>query len=101
MSPDGFTMRAFLTLAVATAIAITSVGYVAGSTPELVMMKSSIGMMAVGAIGWMASLIVSRSSERELNESFEGKESGGRMADGKGANVDFTVSEAASGDHTA
>lgn len=80
----------FLVLAVATSLVIVTVGAAAGSEPEWVMLKASVGLMAVGTIGWMLSAVVSASAvSDDFGESLE--------AD-KGANVDLELPEAVPGD---
>lgn len=80
----------FLVLAVATSLVIVTVGCAAGSEPEWVMLKASVGLMAVGTVGWVLSAVVSASAVNDdFDESFD--------AD-KGANVDLELPEAVPGD---
>ncbi len=48
----------FLTLAVATSLAVGSVGYMSGSAPEWIVLKASVGLLCVGALGWLLSALM-------------------------------------------
>ncbi len=73
---------AFLTLAVVTSFAIGGVGYVSGSTPEWVVLKSSIGLLIIGILGWLVSMIIAVRTDNEAGTT-------------KGANIDVTLPETA------
>ncbi len=77
--------RLFLFLAVATSLAIGSLGYVSGSAPEWIALKSSAGLLVVGIIGWLASTVVSVAPDEKIDEA-------------KGTTVDVTLAETAPAD---
>lgn len=79
----------FLTLAVATSLAIGSVGYISGSAPEWIVLKASIGMLAIGLMGWVVSVVMSAIPEKRAAEPVQAK----------GKNVDVTLAQAAPADH--
>ena len=73
-------MNLFLTLAVATSLVIATVGYASGSAPEWVVLKATIGLFAMGLIGWVVSSLTRPSPDLDV-----------RIA--KGSNVDVTFPE--------
>ncbi len=60
----GGTSSLFLILGVCTSITIGSVGYASGSTPEWIVLKASIGLIAVGLVGWVASIVIGSSPDK-------------------------------------
>lgn len=71
---------AFLALAVATSFAIGGVGYFSGSAPEWVILKSSIGLLVVGLMGWIVSPFIMLRNRNDTQST-------------KGSAVDVTLSE--------
>lgn len=47
----------FLVVAVAISFGIGSLSYASGSAPEWIVLKSSVGLLLVGAIGWAAQTV--------------------------------------------
>ncbi len=74
--------RLFLVLAVAVSFAIGSISYISGSAPEWIVLKSSVGLFAVGLMSWVVSAVTVETS--------------GETVDGaKGTRVDVTLESAA------
>ncbi len=79
-SSSGSVMNLFLTLAVATSPAIVAVGYASGSAPEWVMLKATIGLFAIGLIGWIVSALARPSTDSDAKTT-------------KGTNLDVILPE--------
>lgn len=75
-------LNLFLVIAVAIALAIGGLSYISGSAPEWVALKSSVGLVGIGLVGWVISTVVSAG----LVEKAE---------DNKGGNVDVTLPQTA------
>lgn len=75
-------MNVFLILAVATALAIGVIGYSSGSTLEWVVLKSTVGLVAVSLMGFLVSLAMGSAGEVETDKVM-------------GMNLDLTLPEEA------
>lgn len=96
----GIAPSLFLTLAVATSLAIGSVGYISGSAPEWIVLKASIGLLSVGLVGWLVSALMSATPNEhavKTQDVVEAKEA----VKAKGRNLDVTLAEAAPVDQSA
>ncbi len=88
----------FLTAAVVASMAIGSIGLVSGSTPEWVALKASVGLLAVGALGWVLATVINSVPEKAAQPAEEtGAEASSESdndeskEDDKGSRVDITL----------
>ncbi len=83
----------FLKIGITCSLAMGSIGYISGSTPEWVVLKASVGLIGFGIVGWLAAAVLRRKGAR-IAEDVKDKE----QDEDKDKDADIALTESAATD---